>query len=113
MTREKAIKVFEEIKENAQNHLGTKYAAGCEGYYQDRIELAEAALKALRAYKEDENAEMAAQPITQEEAIKRLKAMKAHCERLEERLKDAEAISLALSVVRYATEDMVKGGDGL
>lgn len=38
----------EAIKLNAQNHLGKKYAAGCEGYYQDRIELADAALSSLR-----------------------------------------------------------------
>ena len=57
MTREEAIKSFEEIRANAQNHLGKKYAAGCEGYYRDKIELAEAALKALYAYKEDENDE--------------------------------------------------------
>ena len=48
MTREKAINAFEAIKLNAQNHLGKKYAAGCEGYYQDRIELADAALSSLR-----------------------------------------------------------------
>ena len=54
MMREEAIKAFEEIKANAQNNLGKKYAAGCEGYYRDKIELAEAALKALYAYKEDE-----------------------------------------------------------
>lgn len=48
MTREEAIKAFEEIRANAQNHLGKKYAAGCEGYYRDKIELAEAALAALR-----------------------------------------------------------------
>ena len=57
MTREEAIKAFEEIRANAQNHLGNKYAAGCEGYYRDKIELADAALKALYAYKEDENDE--------------------------------------------------------
>lgn len=48
MTREEAIKAFEEIKANAQNNLGKKYAAGCEGYYRDKIELADAALSALR-----------------------------------------------------------------
>lgn len=48
MTREEAIKAFEEIKESAQNNLGAKHAVGCEGYYRDRIELAEAALNALR-----------------------------------------------------------------
>ena len=48
MTREEAIKAFEEIKLNAQTHLGKKYAAGCEGYYQDKIDLADAALAALR-----------------------------------------------------------------
>ena len=48
MTREEAINAFEEIKLNAQTHLGKKYAAGCEGYYRDKIELAEAALAALR-----------------------------------------------------------------
>ena len=48
MTREEAIKAFEEIKLNAQTHLGKKYAAGCEGYYRDKIELADAALAALR-----------------------------------------------------------------
>lgn len=36
MTREEAIKVFEEIKSNAQNNLGAKYAPGCEEYYRDR-----------------------------------------------------------------------------
>ena len=48
MTRDEAIKAFEEIKLNAQTHLGKKYAAGCEGYYQDKIDLADAALSALR-----------------------------------------------------------------
>ena len=48
MTRGEAIKAFEEIKLNAQTHLGKKYAAGCEGYYQDKIDLADAALSALR-----------------------------------------------------------------
>jgi len=48
MTREEAIKAFEEIKANAQNKLGKKYAAGCEGYYQDKIDLADAVLTALR-----------------------------------------------------------------
>ena len=48
MTREEAIKAFEEIKASAQSNLGTKHAVGCDGYYRDRIELAEAALKALR-----------------------------------------------------------------
>ena len=52
MTREEAIKAFEAIKANAQNHLGKKYAAGCDGYYRDKIELAEAALKALYTYQE-------------------------------------------------------------
>ena len=52
MTREEAIKAFEEIKTAAQNNLGQKYAVGCEGYYRDKIELADAALKALYAYKE-------------------------------------------------------------
>ena len=55
MTREEAIKAFEAIRANAQTHLGKKYAAGCDGYYRDKIELAEAALKALYAYKEDES----------------------------------------------------------
>lgn len=55
MTREEAIKAFEEIKSNAKNHLGKKYAAGCDGYYRDKIELADAALKALYSYEEDEN----------------------------------------------------------
>lgn len=55
MTREEAIKVFEEIKSNAQKNLGAKYAPGCEEYYRDRIELADAALKALYAYKENDN----------------------------------------------------------
>ena len=57
MTREEAINAFEEIKLNAQTHLGKKYAAGCEGYYRNIIALSEAALKALYAYKEDENDE--------------------------------------------------------
>ena len=57
MTREEAIKAFEEIKANAQTNLGAKWAPGCEGYYRDKIELADAALKALYAYKEDENDE--------------------------------------------------------
>lgn len=48
MTREEAIKAFEEIKASAQNNLGAKHAVGCEGYYRHRIELAEAALRALR-----------------------------------------------------------------
>lgn len=48
MTREEAIKAFEEIKASAQSNLGAKHAVGCDGYYRDRIELAEAALKALR-----------------------------------------------------------------
>ena len=49
MTREEAIKSFEEIKASAQSNLGAKHAVGCDGYYRDRIELAEAALKALRS----------------------------------------------------------------
>ena len=57
MTREDAMKAFEEIRANAQNHLRKKYAAGCEGYYRNKIELADAALKALYAYKEGENDE--------------------------------------------------------
>lgn len=48
MTREEAIKAFEEIKASAQSNLGAKHAVGCDGYYRDRIELAEAALNALR-----------------------------------------------------------------
>ena len=48
MTREEATKAFEEIRANAQTHLGKKYAAGCEGYYRDKLELADAALTALR-----------------------------------------------------------------
>lgn len=48
MTRAEAINAFEEIRANAQTHLGKKYAAGCEEYYRDKIELAEAALAALR-----------------------------------------------------------------
>lgn len=48
MTREEAVKAFEEIKAGAQNNLGAKYARGCEGYYRDKIELADAALQALR-----------------------------------------------------------------
>lgn len=48
MTREEAIKAFEEIKVNAQNNLGAKWAHGCDGYYRDKIELTDAALKALR-----------------------------------------------------------------
>lgn len=48
MTREEAIKAFEEIKVSAQSNLGAKHAVGCNGYYRDRIELAEAALNALR-----------------------------------------------------------------
>ena len=60
-------------------------------------------------------------PMISEEVFSRLKNLKARCERLiasgnrdpEEWWKDAEAISLALSALRCATEDMVKGGDGL
>ena len=48
MTREEAIKAFEEIRENAQNNLGAKWAYGCDGYYRDKIELADVALTALR-----------------------------------------------------------------
>lgn len=48
MTREEAINAFEEIKVNAQTHLGKKYAVGCEGYYRNKIELSDAALTALR-----------------------------------------------------------------
>lgn len=48
MTREEAIKAFEEIKASAQNNLGAKYARGCEGHYRNRIELADAALEVLR-----------------------------------------------------------------
>ena len=48
MMREEAIKAFEEIKVSAQSNLGAKHAVGCDGYYRDRIELAEAALNALR-----------------------------------------------------------------
>lgn len=55
MTREEAIKRIEAIKLNAQNNLGAKWAHGCDGYYRDQIELADAALKALYAYKEGDN----------------------------------------------------------
>lgn len=55
MTREEAIKHIEAIKLNAQNNPGAKWAHGCEEYYRDQIELADAALKALYAYKEDDN----------------------------------------------------------
>ena len=55
MTKEEAIKAFEEIRENAQNNLGAKWAYGCDGYYRDKIELADVALKALYTYKEDDN----------------------------------------------------------
>ena len=48
MTRKEAIKAFEEIRENAQNNLGAKWAYGCDGYYRDKIELADVALAALR-----------------------------------------------------------------
>ena len=48
MTREEAIKAFEEIRKNAQNNLGAKWAHGCDGYYRDKIELADVALSALR-----------------------------------------------------------------
>ena len=48
MTREEAITAFEEIKLNAQTHLGKKYAIGCEEYYKTKIDLAEAAISALR-----------------------------------------------------------------
>lgn len=48
MTREEAIEAFEEIKVNAQNNLGAKWAHGCDGYYRNKIELTDAALKALR-----------------------------------------------------------------
>lgn len=48
MTREEAIKAFEEIRENAQNNLGAKWAHGCDGYYRDKIELADVALSTLR-----------------------------------------------------------------
>lgn len=48
MAREEAIKAFEEIRENAQNNLGAKWAHGCDGYYRDKIELADVVLSALR-----------------------------------------------------------------
>ena len=54
--------------------------------------------------------------MTQEEKIKRLKALKARCERLivcsdrgpEEWRKDAEAIDLALAALRGPTREMVE-----
>lgn len=58
MTREEAIKAFEEIKASAQSNLGAKHAVGCEGYYRDRIELAEAALNALRPVRQEQVEEM-------------------------------------------------------
>lgn len=48
MTRKEAVTAFEEIKLNAQTHLGKKYAIGCEEYYKTKIDLAEAAISALR-----------------------------------------------------------------
>lgn len=54
MTREEAIKAFEEIRENAQNNLGAKWAYGCDGYYRDKIELADVALAALRPVSRDQ-----------------------------------------------------------
>ena len=48
ITREEAITKFEEIKLNAQTHSGKKYAIGCEEYYKTKIDLAEAAISALR-----------------------------------------------------------------
>ena len=42
------VRPFEEIRENAQNNLGAKWAYGCDGYYRDKIELADVALAALR-----------------------------------------------------------------
>ena len=55
--------------------------------------------------------------MTREEKIKRLKALKARCERLiassdrgpEEWRKDAEALDLALTALRGPTREMVEG----
>ena len=58
MTWEEAIEAFEEIKANAQNHLGKKYAAGCDGYYRNIIELAGVALSALRPVSREQVAEV-------------------------------------------------------
>ena len=50
---EPILKVVNSAAANAENNLGKKHAAGCDGYYRDKIELAEAALRALYAYKEE------------------------------------------------------------
>ena len=47
MKREEAIKHFRDIRDSARSNLGAKHAVGCEGYYRDRIALAETALSAL------------------------------------------------------------------
>lgn len=47
LTKDEAIRQFKEIKQNAQNNFGQKWAVGCEAYYANQIELANAALDAL------------------------------------------------------------------
>lgn len=48
MTRTEAIDWFEQVRDIAKRNLGEKWTRGCEKHYQLKVDLAEAALAALR-----------------------------------------------------------------
>ena len=48
MTRGEAIDWFEQVRDIAKRNLGEKWTRGCEKHYQLKVDLAEAALTALR-----------------------------------------------------------------
>ena len=48
MTRAEAIDWFEQVRDIAKRNLGEKWTRGCEKHYQLKVDLAEAALSALR-----------------------------------------------------------------
>ena len=48
MTRAEAIDWFEQVRDIAKRNLGEKWTRGCEKHYQLKVDLAEAALTALR-----------------------------------------------------------------
>ena len=48
MTRAEAIDWFEQVRDIAKRNLGEKWTRGCEKHYQLKVDLAEAALIALR-----------------------------------------------------------------
>ena len=48
MTRAEAIDWFEQVRDIAKRNLGEKWTRGCEKHYQLKVDLAEAALAALR-----------------------------------------------------------------